>query len=75
MGNQPAAQKNMYVGLFGGHGHACLPSMSNQIGTNRIPLMRTIELKGQNEALTYPGVRLRMKYLIFTKKKSKFLKK
>ena len=53
---------SFYVGVFGGHEHACRPSISNQIGTNRIPMIKSIILKGQNQVLTYPGVGLRAKY-------------
>ena len=61
MENQPAAKK-MYVGKFGGHEHACRPSISNQMGTNRILMITSIDLNCQNIVLTYPGVRIRAKY-------------
>ena len=52
-----------YVGKYFGHEHASHPSISNQIGTNRIPMMKLIILKGQNMVLTYPREGLRGKYL------------
>ena len=58
----PAEIFAFYVGVFGGHEHACRPTISYQIGTNRIPMMRTIDLKGQNRVLSYPGVRISRKY-------------
>ena len=53
MESQPAAFFS-YVGVFGGYEHACRPSISNQIGTNRIPMMRTIDVKGQNDIFNLP---------------------
>ena len=52
-----------YVGKFRGHEHARRPSISYQIGTNRIPMIKSIILKGQNMVLTYPRGGLRAKYL------------
>ena len=52
----------MYVGKFGGHEHARRPSISNQIGTNRIPMLKPIILNYQHFILTYPRVGLRAKY-------------
>ena len=75
MENQPAAKKEVYVGNFGGHEHACHPSISNQIGTSRIPMIKSIILKGQNRVLSYPGVGLRGKYLKNEKKLKKSRKK
>ena len=63
MENQPAAKHKSYVGKFRGHEHACRPSISYQIGTNRIPMIKSIILKGQNMVLTYPRGGLRGKYL------------
>ena len=63
MENQPAAKQKSYVGLFLGHEHASHPSISNQIGTSRIPILKSIILKGQNMVLTYPRGGLRGKYL------------
>ena len=51
-------KKNKYVGKFGGHEHASHPSISNQIGTSRIPILKSIILKGQNWILTYYRVGL-----------------
>ena len=45
-----------------GHERAFPPPIPNQIGTSRIPVKKTIVLKGQNDVLTYPGVRIRGKY-------------
>ena len=45
-----------------GHEHACRPSISYQISTNRIPMIKSIILKGQNMVLTYPRGCLRAKY-------------
>ena len=61
MENQPTAKK-MYVGKFGGHEHACRPSISNQIGTNRIPMIKSIILNYQHMILTHPRVGIRAKY-------------
>ena len=60
-----------YVGKFRGHEHARRPSISYQIGTNRIPMIKSIILKGQNMVLTYPRGGLRGKYLKI--KKNEFL--
>ena len=54
MENQPAAKHKSYVGKFRGHEHACRRSISYQIGTSRIPMIKSIILKGQNMVLTYP---------------------
>ena len=54
-----------------GHEHACRPSISNQIGTNRIPMIKSIDLKGQNPVLTYPRVRISRKYWKKEKNKEK----
>ena len=43
-----------YVGKFRGYEHAFPPSIYYQIGTNRIPSLKSIILKGQNMVLTYP---------------------
>ena len=51
-----------YVGKFRGYEHARRPSISYQIGTNRIPMIKSIILKGQNMVLTYPRVGIRAKY-------------
>ena len=51
---ESAGRKKKYVGKLGGHEHASHPSISNQIGTNRIPMIKSIILKGQNMVLTYP---------------------
>ena len=48
-----------------GHGRACRQSISNQIGTSRIPVNKSIVLKGQKGVLTHPGVGLRVKYWIY----------
>ena len=53
METQPAAKQKSYVGLYLGYEHASHPSISNQIGTNRIPVKKSIFLKGQNWILTY----------------------
>ena len=47
-GESAGRKKKEYVGKFGGHGHASRPSICNQIGTNRIPMMRAIDLNFQN---------------------------
>ena len=53
----------MFFMKFGGHEHACRPSISNQIGTNRIPMIQSIILTYQkNMVLTYPRVGIRAKY-------------
>ena len=52
-----------YVGKFRGYEHASHPSIYYQIGTNRIPMIKSIILKGQNMVLTYPRGGLREKYL------------
>ena len=72
MENQPAAKK-MYVGKFGGHEHACRPSISNQIGTNRIPMIKSIILNYQNMILTYPRVGIRAKYWKIWKNEKKHI--
>ena len=59
---ESAGRKKKYVGKFGGHEHACRPSISNQIGTNRIPMIKSIILNYQNMILTYPRVGIRAKY-------------
>ena len=41
-----------YVGLYFGHEHASDPSKSNEIGTSRIPVQKSIDLNGQNMVLT-----------------------
>ena len=51
---ESAGRKQMYVGKFGGHEHACRPSISNQIGTNQIPMIKSIIFNYQNMVLTYP---------------------
>ena len=61
MENQPAAFF-LYVGKFGGHEHACRPSKSNQSGTTRILMIRSIDLKGQNVILTYLRVGISRTY-------------
>ena len=58
-----------YVGKYFGHEHASHPSISNDIGTNRIPMIKSIILKGQNMVLTYPRGGLRGKYLKIKKNK------
>ena len=45
-------KKKRYVGLFLGHEHASHPSILNQIGTNRILMIKSIILKGENMVLT-----------------------
>ena len=45
-----------------GHEHACRRFISNQIGTNRIHVKKSIIVKGQNDVLTYQGVGLSAKY-------------
>ena len=60
-GESAGRKINLYVGVFGGHEHARRPSISNQIGTNRIPMKKSIILKGQKYVLTNPGVRSRAK--------------
>ena len=62
MENQPAAKHKSDVGKFRGHEHACRRSISYQIGTSRIPMIKSIILKGQNQVLTYPGVGLSRGY-------------
>ena len=57
-----------YVGKFRGHEHARRPSISYQIGTNRIPMIKSIILKGQNMVLTYPRGGLWRKYWKILKK-------
>ena len=57
-----------YVGKFRGYEHAFPPSIYYQIGTNRIPILKSIILKGQNMVLTYPRGGLRGKYLKIEKK-------
>ena len=57
-----------YVGKYFGHEHASHPSISNQIGTSRIPILKSIILKGQNMVLTYPRGELWRKYLKIEKK-------
>ena len=52
-----------YVGKFRGYEHASHPSIYYQIGTNRILILKSIILKGQNMVLTYPRGGLRGKYL------------
>ena len=47
-----------YVGKYFGHEHASHPSISNDIGTSRIPILKSVILKGQNMVLTYPRVGL-----------------
>ena len=54
--------KKMYVGKLGGHERVSNPSISNQIGTNRIPMIKSIILNYQNMILTYPRVGIRAKY-------------
>ena len=61
-GESAGRKKKLYVGKFGGHEHACRPSISNQIGTNRIPMIKSIILNDQNMILTYPRVGIRAKY-------------
>ena len=61
-GESASRKKKIYVGVFGGHEHACRPSISNQIGTNRILMIKSIDFKGQNRVLTYPGVGISRKY-------------
>ena len=53
------------VGKLEGHERACRRSISNQIGTSRIPVKKSIVLNGQSDVLSYPGVGLRAKYWIF----------
>ena len=60
--NQPAAKQKSYVGLYLGHEHASHPSISNDIGTSRIPILKSIIVKGQNMVLTYYRVALSRKY-------------
>ena len=62
MENQPAAKHKSYVGKFRGHEHACRRSISYQIGTSRIPMIKSIILSYQNMVLTYPRVGIRAKY-------------
>ena len=62
MESQPAAKQTSYVGLYSGHEHASHPSISNQIGTSRIPILKSIILKGQNDILTYYRIGIRAKY-------------
>ena len=52
-----------YVGKYFGHEWASNPSISNDIGTSRIPILKSIIFKGQNMVLTYPRGGLRRKYL------------
>ena len=61
-GESADRKKTCMLGMFGGHEHACRPSVSNQIGTSRIPMIKSIILKGQNQILTYPRVGIRAKY-------------
>ena len=51
-GESAGRTKKKYVGKLGGHEHASHPSISNQIGTNQIPMIKSIILKGQNMVLT-----------------------
>ena len=64
-GESAGRKKKSYVGLFLGHEHASHPSISNQIGTSRIPMIKPIILNGQNQVLTYPRVGLSKKYWFF----------
>ena len=50
-----------YVVKFRGHEHVSHPSVSDQIGTNRIPMIKSIILKGQNKVSTYPRLGIRAK--------------
>ena len=52
MENQPATKKKVHVGLFLGHKHASHPSISNDIGTSRIAILKSVILKGPNDILT-----------------------
>ena len=45
-------KKQSYVGLYFGHEHASDPSKSNDIGTSRIPVQKSIDLSCQNRVLT-----------------------
>ena len=58
----PSRNFVLYVRKLEGHEHACRRSISNQNGTSRIPVKKSIVLKGQNDVLSYPGVRIRGKY-------------
>ena len=51
-----------YVGLYFGHEHASDPSKSNDIGTSRIPVQKSIDLSCQNRVLTYSRVGLSRTY-------------
>ena len=62
-----------YVGLYFGHEHASDPSISNQIGTSRIPMIKSIILNSPNKVLTYPRVGIRAKYKKNKGKKSSLL--
>ena len=61
-GELAGRKTKMYVGVFGGHEHACRPSKSNQTGTNRILMIKSIDLSCQNRVLTYSRVRISRKY-------------
>ena len=50
-----------FVGKLEGHERTCRRSISNHIGTSRIPVKKSIVLNGQNDVLGYPGVRIRGK--------------
>ena len=63
LAGRPSRNLFLYVQKFEGHEHACRRSISNQIGTSRIPMIKSIILKGQNMVLTYPRGGLRGKYL------------
>ena len=51
-GESAGRKKKSYVGLYFGHEHASDPSISKNIGTSRIPVQKSIILKGQNRVLT-----------------------
>ena len=61
-GESAGRKKKMYVGKLGGHERVTNPSKSNNIGTNRILMIKSIDLSCQNKVLTYPGVRISRKY-------------
>ena len=44
--------KKVYVGKLGGHERVTNPSKSNNIGTNRILMIKSIDLSCQNKVLT-----------------------
>ena len=58
----PAGNLFFYVRKLEGHERACRRSISNQNGTSRIPVKKSIVLMGQKHVLSYPGVGLRANY-------------